>query len=400
MKSNSLLSLLIGEVELLFDGENAHRILNICMELKISYRAPTITDDGRLRLFCSPYMSYILVRECKRRGEVCEIGCRRGLPYLLVRHKDRFGLFLGVIAALIMIITSQNYIWDIRISGNERVSYSELVGLLGEAGLAVGSKIGELDVDSTETLVMLNCKDISWISINIIGTHANVQIRESGEKANDDKPLNPSNLVATRDGQIEYLELFGGNALVRYGDVVREGDILVSGVWDSNHYGIFVTRSSGKVFASTQRSFCIEVPFEYEEKIAIKTETAEKYLIFFSKEIKVFKNAGKTGVKCDTIESVENMRYFNGDILPVGVRTVSRIIYKTEVKRYTEEQAMRIAYYRLEEAIANEIPDGQILRKSIEWEITEDKYILRCSLGCIENIARVQEFEYVFPKGN
>ena len=109
------------------------------MELKISYRAPTITDDGRLRIFCSPYMSYILIRECKGRGEEYAIGSRRGLPHLLARHKDRIGLFLGAVAALVMIIASQNYIWDIRISGNERVSYSELVGLLGESGLSVGS---------------------------------------------------------------------------------------------------------------------------------------------------------------------------------------------------------------------------------------------------------------------
>ena len=342
-------------------------------------------------------MSYALLRECKRLGIAVKTCKRTGLPSLLDRYKNRVGLLLGGLCALAILLVSDNYIWDVRVSGNERVSYTELVDTLSECGLQIGSKITELDVDAIETRVLLECKAVSWITINIQGTYANVQIRESGDQPNDKTEAKPSNLVAVRDGQIDRLELFSGNAMVRHGDVVRKGDILVSGIWDSNHYGMIVTRSFGKVFARTKRDFRVEIPFEYERKTVKESKIKEKYLIFFSKQIKVFENAGNMGVSCDTIESVENLRFFNGDRLPVGTRTVRSISYETETLRYSEAETIEIAYYRLREIMEAELSGAELLKKSIACEITDSAYIIYCTVECIENIAEMQEFEYVTP---
>ena len=400
MKHNSIFLFWVGQSELVAKGADAHKILNICMDNRIVYRDLNVDEEGQVRLWCSPYMAYILLRECAEKGVEIRYGRQTGLPYILKKHKRRIGLFLGGICAVIMILSSQNYIWDIRVSGNKTVTYSELVQILSECGLTVGSRIDELDVDRTESLTMLSCDRISWMSINIEGTYANIQIREEEKEPNDKESIKPSNLIAARDGQIEYLELFGGNPLVRIGDTVRKGDILVSGVWDSNHFGMFVTRSSGKVFARTVRTFEVKIPFEYEKKTLVERKTEKKYLIFFSKEIKVFENAGNMGASCDTIESVENLRFFNGDRLPVGIRTVSKLYYENETRRYTEEEAMNVAFYRLESLIAAELGDGEILRKNIECEITDDAYVLRCTVHCIEDIALMQEFDYVYPNGS
>ena len=390
----SLFSYLIGQKELITDGERGHVILNVCMKNRIVYRDLKIDSEGKMHLWCTPYMSYILLRECKALGIAVTAGRERGLPCVLRRRKKRAGLFLGAICALIMIFISDNYVWDVRVVGNDRVTYTELKSTLADCGLTVGSRIRELDVDAIETRVLLACKDISWITINIQGTYANIQIREAGREPEKSESVLPSNLIASRDGQIEYLELFSGNAVVKGGDVVRKGDILVSGVLDSNHYGMFVTRSAGKVFARTKRSFRVEVPFEYEKKVLAEVKTREKYIIFFSKEIKVFENAGNVGVSCDTIESVELLSFFGKDRLPVGVKTVKGLCYESEACRYTEDEAMEIAYYRLGEIIRSELRDAELLRKSIECEITDKAYILYCTVECIENIAVSQEFEY------
>jgi similar to stage IV sporulation protein len=345
-------------------------------------------------------MSYILRRECV--GEKVDIKRVRavGLPQLLNRYKHRAGLFVGMILATVLILISDNYVWDIRISGNERVTYSQLTDVLSNCGLRVGSRLSELDVDEIETYVTLRDKRVSWIAINIVGTHANVQIRETGYESSENIPVKPSNLIAARDGQIEYLELFGGNPIVRVGDTVRKGDLLVSGVWDSNHYGFLVTRSGGKVFARTKREFTVRVPFEYTKKTPTERKLTEKYLIFFSKEIKLLKKGGNEGAVCDTIECVSAVRYFNGDRLPVGIKNVYKVFYEEESLRYSNEDAMNIAYYRLSRLIDAELPEGQILSKRIDCEITDEEYILHCTVTVIEDIAMMQEFDYLSDAGN
>ena len=398
MRKISLVSYFVGQNELIADEKCSHLLLNLCMENHIVYSNFTLDGEGNVRLWCSPFMAYILRRECLLSDIEIKDGRKIGLPYFLWKRKKRAGLFLGALCALIMIIVSDNYVWDIRISGNETVAYTTVKNALSEQGLKVGSRINELDVDAIETRVLIACKDISWITINIQGTYANVQIREAGRRPDEGEIALPSNLIARSDGQIEYLEIFSGNAVVKSGDVVRKGDILVSGVRDSNHYGMFVTRSSGKVFARTKRSFRVEIPLEYEKKTVSERKIIEKSLIFFSKEIKVFENAGNMGSSCDTIERVELLRFFGGDRLPVGIKTRCSVSYVSESCRHTENEAMELAYYRLNEIIGNELYEAEMLKKTIECEITDNAYILYCTVECIENIAVQQEFEYL--RGN
>ncbi len=400
MRHNSPFLLLLGQNEFSANTADSAAILNICMKNRTVYRDLTVNEDGRLSLWCTPLTSYILKRECSQKGIELRLEKRRGLPKLLRKQKHRWGLLLGAVLSFILILVSDNYIWDIRFEGNDAIGYRELADILNDNGLYVGSKINELDVDEIETLTLLDCDKISWIAINIIGTHANIEVRAAGEKPKEESPVKPSNLIAARDGVIDHLELFGGNAVVRAGDTVRAGDILVSGVWDSNHYGLFVTRSSGKVYARTERTFRVEIPFEYEKKVLKETKTDLKSLIFFSKEIKLFKNGGNDGSSCDTIESVNTLHLPDGSRLPLGTRTVKTLIYETSTERYTENEAMEAAYYRLARLIDQELSDGQILKKRIEYEITDDAYILICTVTAVENIAVMQEFEFSPSEGS
>ena len=58
---------------------------------------------------------------------------------------------------------------------------------------------------------------------------------------------------------------------------------------------------------------------------------------------------------------------------------------------------MNIAYYRLGEQIKNELFEAELIRKTVECEITDNAYILYCTVECIEDIAVMREFDYVTP---
>ena len=96
---------------------------------------------------------------------------------------------------------------------------------------------------------------------------------------------------------------------------------------------------------------------------------------------------------CCTNGRLENLRFFNGDRLPVGIRVVKAVFYEIETARYTVDEAMDIAYHRLREIMESELSESELIRKTVEYEITDSAYILYCRVECIEDIAVMQEFE-------
>jgi similar to stage IV sporulation protein len=185
-----------------------------------------------------------------------------------------------MIISMVLIAISDDYIWDVRVTGNEKTTYTEVVGALAEYGIKVGDRIDSIYVDRTESLVLLNSDKISWITVNIEGTLANVQIREVYDAPLKHEPR-PANVVASRDGVIDHLEIYSGSAAVSEGEAVRKGDLLISGVRDSMVDGLAITRASGKVYAETERLFRIEIPLEYTAKRVVSSRNVEKYIIFF-----------------------------------------------------------------------------------------------------------------------
>ena len=63
----------------------------------------------------------------------------------------------------------------------------------------------------------------------------------------------------------------------------------------------------------------------------------------------------------------------------------------------SEMEAMDIAYEELRKMIDEELPDAQILKKSISGELTDGSYILNCTITAICDIAKQVEFDVV-PK--
>ena len=392
MKKCSFLLYLFGENEFTADLADGARLLNVFMEYGIIYRGFRATDGEKVVFSASSYSSVIITRLCRQKGIKITKTRSRGLPPAIYRYRNRVGIFIGAVIAAVLLSVYDNFIWDITVSGNESVTYSEVVNALSAHGLSVGSTISDLNVDRIKTAVMVDDTRISWMAINVEGTVAHVQVRET-KSPSDETPKRPANIVASRDGQIENLEVFKGSAAVVSGQAVRKGDILISGVRDLKNGGFSVTRANGRVFAVTEHSFRVEVPYEYEQKIYEKGRKREISIIFFGKEIKVLKFNGNNGGFCDTIDSVDMLSLPGGVDLPVGIRKLKDIPYTVEKKFYSPEEAMEIAYYRLERMIEAEIPEAGILGKNIKAEIGERSYVLTCTVRCVEDIAETVEFD-------
>ena len=394
----SIFLLLRGSCTLSITAQYRTAAMNLCMQMSIPYTNFVWREDGGIQFDCSVSSARKFLAACHKQEIEAEILACVGIPKLLKRLRVRVGLVVGAVLAIALVVLSGLFVWDVQVSGNEKLTEGEVVEALRACGFGVGSYLPSLRVREIENRVLMASEDIGWISINTDGTVARVQIiehvsGESGEGTSSAK--NPANLIALADGQIEYLELYRGNAVVTVGQAVTKGELLVSGLYDSKTGSFRYTHAAGRVMARTERVLEVEIPFLYEEKVYDEPYLQEVELSFFDFSQKIFKNSRNLDILCDIIKYNANLGQLGDNRLPVSLsRTEVRPYHLVECERSAEE-ALELCYAELAKQLASLSGEVQLLQKQIVTEVGEGSVRLVCTLTCIEDIALVQEFEIV-----
>lgn len=392
---------LIGYRRMRVSRSYAGEVLNLCQHRGYVYRDFQFKGDCGYFL-CSYRVAKKLLEVCRDRGIPLATDRDFGIPALLFRYRRRWGIFVGLILFWCIVIWSGQVVWSIRVDGNTELEEWEVIEQMKICGMGVGDRIASFDTGIIENRVLIESDTISWISINMVGTVAEVEIREFVD-IEEKENYAAANLVAERWGVIDHFEDARGNIAVEIGDVVSEGDLLVGGVYDVEGGGLRYTCARGKVFARTERQFEEIVPLKYEKKVYTGEIKTEKYWIFFGKEGKIFGNRGKSEGSYDIIDTIEYWELPGEVFLPVGIRTVRYLEYEIADAERTPAEAEELAYYRLRCQMEEEIPEGQLVRKRLTTVLGEDTYELRCTANYIENIARLKEIEvelFSDPKKN
>jgi len=314
----------------------------------------------------------------------------RGLPQLLYRYRRRPGLLLGAIIYGVLLFVSSRFIWDIRVRGNDTVPDSEIIRLLGELGCEVGSYSPAIDYDALCNRYLAASDNIAWISVNLSGTVAVVEVIEAshGRASVGDGGIIASNLVAARDGIVVSYSVGSGSPMIKPGAVVSKGSLLVSGVMEHKDGSSTIVRARGSVYAKTKREFEVSVPLEREKKIPGEEVAGQKYLKFFSWLIKISLNSGNYPESYDKI--VDSRRIvLPGDIeLPVFIITERFVPYSAVPYTLTEEEAKRLAWKQVTDFVETELADCELLSAQIEEGMDDDgAYRIKCVFECIEDIA-------------
>lgn len=373
--------------------------MNLCMQMGMQYRDFQWHEDGDVSFCCTAAAARRFLAACQRRDIEAQVIAHRGLPRFLAQVGQRAGLVVGAALALALIVLSGLFVWDVQVSGNVELTEGEVLEELRACGFGVGSYLPALRVREIENRVLMASDRIGWLSINTEGTVARVQIIEhiAGEEAGDGSSSGkrPANLVATRDGQIEYLELYRGNAVVVSGQAVKAGELLVSGLYDSQAGSFRYTRAAGRVMARTERMITVEIPLSYEEKVYTDPVLQEIELHFFNFSHKIFKNSRNSNILCDIIKYNSNLGKLGSNRLPLSVSYTKVQPYHTEWRERSAAAALELCYEELSRQLSAFSGEVQLLQKEIVTEVGESSVTLTCTLTCIENIAEVQEFEIV-----
>lgn len=312
---------------------------------------------------------------------------RTGLFSVAQKYKLRIGYFTGAVIFALLLFSSSLFVWDINIEGETSVSENEILSALEKQGLYTGAFIPRINTEVISLETVINIKELSYTSINLRGTVAQVIVRE--EKENEKEKLSvPSNLVALRDGQIETIELLGGMPSVKHGQIVKKGQLLVSGVIDSQAVGYRLVRSRGNVFARVTLSYDASVPLDFEQKTYTGKQIIRKSVKFFAKKINLFSNGEISYEKYDTIEVEKRFCLFGIVELPIFIKTLTISEYTLTPAQRTEGEAIKLAYRDILAQSEGDLSGAQVLARYQDVTVSDGVLHMHCDIECIADIAK------------
>ena len=397
-----LINFLAGYKRVSCSPEKATEVINLIVANDIDYWEMKRKKDGVLTfsILNSEYKKLKGLMGEEYNFLKTEKNC--GFPDILYRYRKRIGIPIGIVMFIVLTRLSTMYVWDVTVSGNDRISDAEIIDSLESLGCSIGTYIPSVDFYNICHEFIIENENISWISVNMVGTTARVDVIERKAKENIDNDGNgtPTNLIAERDGVIVRVETSRGKTVAKPGVAVKKGELLVSGVVDVGHNddGRFVlVRSRGRVFAHTERTLEVTVPLKSIKKSFEGREKAYEYIKFFGKLIKLKENSSILDEVCDIIENKERVILFEGGKLSGGIALPISYItgYKeqyleTEVT-LTPDEALAIARIKMSELYSKELSDAELLLKTEKYELLsvdgEESIVLVWSVSCIENIA-------------
>ncbi len=203
------------------------------------------------------------------RDVVQKVGCRvsivekKGYPFFINKFKYRKMLAIGAVISIIFVIFLTSFIWNIDIVGNERVNDNEIINFLSSINIKEGIRKSTARKIDISNALLLNIQDLAYASVEIRGTKMIVEVRERDLLQLEIKDDIPCNIIASKKAVIEKLIVKSGRALVSKGDIVEEGQILITGVIEDESLELpFLVHSEGNVFANVWYNEIIEEPIE------------------------------------------------------------------------------------------------------------------------------------------
>lgn len=165
----------------------------------------------------------------RRTGARVRVIGRRGFPFLVGRARRRPLLVAGAVLSLVALYLASATVWFVRVEGAEGLDAGLIREVASSYGLVPGAFKSSFDRAEVERGLMLGVHGISWAAVEVHGSMAVIKIVERDPLEMPDFPTPPTDLVAARDGVLGSLIVLAGTPVVREGDTVTAGDLLVVG---------------------------------------------------------------------------------------------------------------------------------------------------------------------------
>lgn len=370
-----------------FFGEIKERVLNLAAQNKISLRNTRLSENG-LRADISVGDFRRLRPVLRKSGIRVHILKKYGLPFKINRNRHRFGWALGPVVFILIVKLLSCRIWIIDVTGNKEVPASEIKSVCETLGIKEGVRISSVNTALQKQRLLLKADSLAWAAMNIEGCKLTVNVSEINSADNGGSCI--CNLKAAADGIIQKIDISSGNCVVKAGDTVKKGDILVSGILEKP-YGTLYVHSSGTVTAITERSITVSGKYRLEERRENGNTAKKRVLELFSFKIPLYLGSVRESFNSEL--KIKNARLL-GTPLPIR-------LYEKSFS-FTEKQSVILTRENLEARLKALVADKLAAEGITDFQITDENLAetenglsLTQIISSEENIALRSEFSVI-----
>ena len=181
---------------------------------------------------CISLSAFLQLRPIARNTGVRVVVLRRvGLPFLLPSLLKRKIFIAGLFLCVAFWIVSYRFVWDISLVGNYQITQEVFSDFLASQQVHVGMQKTDLDISALEKEIRRAFPEITWTSARLSGTRLEISIKENDAPiiAETEVPEGRQDLVSEYAGVITSMIVRSGVPMVKIGDIVEEGTLLVEG---------------------------------------------------------------------------------------------------------------------------------------------------------------------------
>jgi similar to stage IV sporulation protein len=382
-----------GYVIIIVTGYFLEKFINVCLHRHIRLWDVERLSDNKMRMKIS-IKGFKLLRPIARKTRCkVRINGKEGLPFFFNRYRKRKTFLAGLVLFFVLIYLMSSFVWSIEITGNENIETEQIEEFLDACGIKTGVFKYKINAQDAADQLMLDVKELSWVSIELVGTKVKIDLRER-IPIPEIIPLDePCNIVAKKDGVIKSILVKEGIEEVSEGDTVKKGDLLISGK--------IPVKNEEDTFRKVHSIGTVEARTWYEESCEVKTEIIEETrtgsvqnnysVVFFSKILDFFQK----NIEYENYESdytVKKLKLGDNHVYPIGIGIDRYFELDSKTVEIDIEEAMSNA---VESALSNilaRIPENaEIVDNNVEIESAENgETIARVTVECLEDIG-VQE---------
>ncbi|MCM1120747.1 MAG: sporulation protein YqfD [bacterium] len=390
----AVLQFLKGYIRMKVWGVSPERFLNLCSNKDILLW--DISRDGDVYTMCISLKAFLKLRPIARKtGVRVAILQRYGLPFLLPSLLRRKIFIVGLVLCVTFWLVSYRFIWDIRLEGNYRITQEVFSDFLTAQQIHVGMQKTDLDINILEKEIRRAFPEVTWTSARLSGTRLEISIKENDAPiiTQEETYSGGQDLISEHGGIITSMIVRSGVPVVKIGDVVEEGTLLVEGrvpIYneDATIREYLYTTADADITVEHTILYQETLPDSYIEKVYTGRVDRRPFLRVSSKELRLPQE--RPYLVYDTVIQGHTPVFLEKLSIPISWGQYIHREYMNVEHEYTLEQAQKLLTEKEVQFISNLEEKGvHIIEKDVKIEESSVCWIMECQILADEPTGRL-----------